>query len=110
MYSMSFKYGRLEVRAKLPTGDWLWPAIWLMPRDNVYGNWPLSGEIDLVEAHGNRELILDGVNIGVNTVGQTLHFGMDRTNNAWRKAHFTKTRPNFGTEFYNYTMIWSPRK
>lgn len=35
--SFSFKYGILEVRAKMPAGDWLWPAIWLMPTRNVYG-------------------------------------------------------------------------
>ena len=34
----SFKYGRLEIKAKLPKGDWLWPAIWLLPKDNPYGN------------------------------------------------------------------------
>lgn len=35
--SFSFKYGTLEVRAKMPAGDWLWPAIWLLPSRNVYG-------------------------------------------------------------------------
>lgn len=34
--SFSFKYGRVEVRAKLPSGDWLWPAIWFLSKDNVY--------------------------------------------------------------------------
>ncbi len=40
-------YGKVEVKAKLPRGDWLWPAIWMMPEDSVYGAWPLSGEIDV---------------------------------------------------------------
>ncbi len=43
----SIAYGRVEVRAKLPTGDWLWPAIWMLPENNTYGGWPLSGEIDV---------------------------------------------------------------
>lgn len=43
----TIKYGRVEVRAKLPTGDWLWPAIWMLPQENKYGKWPLSGEIDV---------------------------------------------------------------
>lgn len=43
--SFSFKYGTLEIRAKLPLGDWLWPALWMMPTHSVYGQWPRSGEI-----------------------------------------------------------------
>ncbi len=46
-------YGRVEVRARMPTGDWLWPAVWMMPRDSVYGEWPKSGEIDIFEGKGN---------------------------------------------------------
>ncbi|KAJ5392623.1 hypothetical protein N7509_008113 [Penicillium cosmopolitanum] len=49
----SIKYGRVEVVAKLAKGDWLWPAIWMMPEDSVYGEWPKSGEIDIIEARGN---------------------------------------------------------
>jgi hypothetical protein len=41
----TIKYGRIEVEAKLPTGDWLWPAIWMMPVKDTYGPWPASGEI-----------------------------------------------------------------
>lgn len=52
----SIRYGKVEVRAKLPQGDWLWPAIWMLPEGNdtstaqgtgVYGGWPVSGEIDV---------------------------------------------------------------
>jgi Glycosyl hydrolases family 16 len=45
---------RLEVEAKLPRGDWLWPAVWLLPEDDAYGQWPASGEIDMLESRGNR--------------------------------------------------------
>ena len=43
--SSSGSYGRVEVEAKLPRGDWLWPAIWLLPNDQAYGLWPASGEV-----------------------------------------------------------------
>ncbi len=46
--SFAFTYGRVEVKAKLPKGDWLWPAIWALPRYNEYGEWPASGEIDIM--------------------------------------------------------------
>jgi Glycosyl hydrolases family 16 len=45
---------RLEVEAKLPRGDWIWPAVWLLPEDDAYGRWPASGEIDMLESRGNR--------------------------------------------------------
>ena len=37
-------------------GDWLWPAMWLLPNDWVYGGWPTSGEIDICETRGNTDL------------------------------------------------------
>mmetsp|Transcript_38294 Transcript_38294/g.96086 ORF Transcript_38294/g.96086 Transcript_38294/m.96086 type:complete len:331 (+) Transcript_38294:772-1764(+) len=43
---------RVEVRAKLPTGKGTWPAIWMLPRDDAYGDWPRSGELDIMEAVG----------------------------------------------------------
>lgn len=50
--SLNFKYGRVEIRARMPTGDWLWPAMWMLPTNNEFGNWPASGEIDIVESYG----------------------------------------------------------
>ncbi len=46
----SWKYGRISARIKLPQGLGTWPAFWMMPADNFYGDWPLSGEIDIMEA------------------------------------------------------------
>ena len=45
-----WKYGRFEARIKLPQGQSTWPAFWMLPSDNVYGPWPTSGEIDIMEA------------------------------------------------------------
>ncbi len=47
-----WKYGRIEIRAKLPTGLGTWPAIWMLSTDWEYGGWPESGEIDIMEHVG----------------------------------------------------------
>ena len=49
-YKADFKYGRFEISAKLPTGQGSWPAFWMKATDDVYGTWPHSGEIDIMEA------------------------------------------------------------
>lgn len=48
----SWLYGRFEIRAKLPTGKGTWPAIWMLSTDSHYGQWPASGEIDIMENVG----------------------------------------------------------
>jgi beta-glucanase (GH16 family) len=55
-----FKYGRIEVRAKLPSGTGTWPAIWMLPTDWVYGGWPESGEIDIMEHVGYDPGVIHG--------------------------------------------------
>lgn len=45
-------YGRVEVRAKLPSGRGTWPAIWMLPTSKDYGGWPSGGEIDIMEHVG----------------------------------------------------------
>lgn len=47
-----WQYGKIEVRAKLPSGRGTWPAIWMLPSENNYGGWPKSGEIDIMEHVG----------------------------------------------------------
>jgi len=108
--SFAFKYGRIEISARNPAGDWLWPALWLMPKRNEYGTWPVSGEIDLMESRGNLNLIQNGENIGAEHVGQTLHFGPYVTLNAWDTATFARKQPGnpFSNDFHRYQMEWTP--
>lgn len=72
----AWRYGRIEVRAKVPPGQGTWPAVWMMPADDVYGRWPLSGEIDILEAVniGAKCKVCDG-DKGENRTISALHFG-----------------------------------
>ena len=47
-----WQYGRIEIRAKLPSGRGIWPAIWMLSTENKYKRWPHSGEIDIMEYVG----------------------------------------------------------
>jgi len=102
-------YGRFEARAKLPSGDWIWPAIWLLPVREAYGQWPSSGEIDIMESRGNRDLTQNGEQIGVQQYGATLQYGLDVQTNEWSKAHWTKNKAEgFDKEFHTYGCEWTP--
>ena len=61
----SSEYGRFAFRVKLPVGQGLWPALWMMPQSSVYGGWAASGEIDVMETIGSNPTNVFG----------TLHFG-----------------------------------
>lgn len=52
-YKKTMLYGYLEFRAKVPVEKGCWPALWLLPEKTVYGAWPRSGEIDIMEASQN---------------------------------------------------------
>lgn len=45
--SHNIRYGKVEFQAKMPTGDWIWPSVWMLPTEDYYGSWPISGEIDV---------------------------------------------------------------
>jgi beta-glucanase (GH16 family) len=99
-------YGKIEVVAKLPRGDWLWPAIWMMPEDSVYGAWPASGEIDIMESKGNDGLTYTG---GRNVVSGTLHWAPNWLLDAfWRTTgnRYLK-RADYSDAYHTYGMEWS---
>lgn len=100
----SFTYGKVEVKAKLPRGDWLWPAIWMMPVDEQYGNWPASGEIDIVESRGNDPSYPDG---GCDTVGSTLHWGPNYAQDPYQKTHQSKKVGDLTADFHTYGFVWN---
>lgn len=108
--SFAYKFGTLEIRAKIPAGDWIWPALWLMPRHAVYGGWPRSGEIDLMESRGNRNLVdEDGVNVGTEQSGSTMHFGPSWDHNGWPTTHKSQNvQPGFNEDFHVFKLVWTP--
>lgn len=103
--SFTFKYGKVEVRAKLPRGDWLWPAIWMLPRYQDYGMWPASGEIDIMESRGNAPSYPPG---GCDVFGSTLHWGPGYTEDRWTLTHKTmKPGVDLTADFHTYGLIWN---
>jgi len=102
-------YGRVEVVAKLPRGDWLWPAIWMLPEGEVYGEWPKSGEIDLMEARGN-----DRVNYTWNGGGRqmaiaTFHWGLNFVTDMFQLSTHQTTlrRGDYSDGFHTFGLEWS---
>ncbi|KAK5041227.1 hypothetical protein LTR13_002702 [Exophiala sideris] len=102
----SIQYGRVEVVAKVPKGDWLWPAIWMMPEDSVYGIWPLSGEIDIMESRGNARGYRNG---GRETVSSTIHWGISwKTDNFFRTTQKHKIqRTDYSEGFHTFGLEWT---
>ncbi|MEQ2354517.1 family 16 glycosylhydrolase [Pseudoalteromonas piscicida] len=104
-YKADFKYGRFEMRAKLPSGQGSWPAFWMLPTDEVYGGWPKSGEIDIMEAVNLKVANEDG-SVESNVHG-TLHYGRDWPNNVHTgKAYAIPDGVNPADDFHTYAVEW----
>jgi beta-glucanase (GH16 family) len=90
-----FKYARIDIRAKLPKGKGIWPAFWLMPQNNVFGGWPRSGEIDLMEMIGHE----------ANRSYGTLHFGPG-PGSTQLGGNYTLPSGIFNDEFHVFSLEW----
>ena len=90
----SFKYGKVEARAKLPAGVGTWPAIWMLGDNISTVNWPACGEIDIMEHVGKS----------LNTIYSTLHYPGRFGGNPDGK---TTVINNVTTEFHKYGMEWN---
>jgi len=104
------KYGRVEVKAKLPIGDWIWPAIWMMPTENHYGGWPQLGEIDMMETAGNLNLHHpNGRSLGVDMDQAHIHYGNARIGDghARHEGMYNIPGTNFGANFHTYWLDWT---
>lgn len=104
----SWKYGRIEFRAKPPKGQGAWPAVWMMPAGNVYGPWPLSGEIDILEAVnlGATCIACEG-GVGENRAISALHFGDLPPQNALRDTRVAlPSRARLSDDFHVWAFEW----
>ena len=89
-------YGRFEARVKLPGGNGLWPAFWMLPTDNTYGAWPQSGEIDIMEF----------VAATPDHVLGTIHYGDPVPNNRNQGANFYLNSGIFPDAFHTFAIEW----
>ena len=102
----AFTYGKVEIRAKLPTGVGTWPALWTLGQniqeDGAYWDnqgfdttpWPACGELDIMEHWGNNQ---DHISSAIHTpssFGGTVNTGGQNI-------------PNVSTQFHTYTMVWT---
>jgi len=92
----SWKYGRFEMRAKLPRGVGTWAAFWGLPTDWEYGVWPRSGEIDILEHVGHSEGHI------VCSVHNIAHSG-DLSRSDQQQSTIVK---NACTDFNKYVLEW----
>ncbi len=91
----TFKHGRIDIRAILPKGSGIWPALWMLPQANVYGGWPTSGEIDIMELKGgepSRSLA-------------TMHFGPG-PNSTYISRSYTLSSGTFNDQFHVFSIEW----
>lgn len=81
-----------------------------MPKDSVYGGWPMSGEIDLMESIGNRNFVnSEGENMGAEHVGCAMHFGPRWDMNGYPSTLGSLNQsPGFNEDFHNYSLVWAP--
>jgi beta-glucanase (GH16 family) len=105
----AFRYGKVEVRAKLPTGEGTWPAIWMLGKNiDEYGGWwqlqgygttpwPACGEIDIMEHWGSNQNYISSATHTPSSYGGTVNHG-------------GQTIPTASTEFHTYTLNWYPEK
>ncbi len=88
-------HGKFEMRAKLPVGLGTWPAFWMMPMEDIYGAWPKSGEIDIMEHVGADEGVVHG----------TIH---TETYNHKKDTQLSNQRyiADAGSKFHTYAVEW----
>jgi beta-glucanase (GH16 family) len=92
-----FLYGSFEIKAKLPSGKGTWPAIWMLPTDWSYGDWPKSGEIDIMEHVGYDQ---NRVHVTVHTEAYNHGINTQRGTN--------KIINTASSEFHLYRVDWTP--
>lgn len=92
-----FQHGRIDVRAVLPYGQGIWPAIWMLGHDFPTVGWPACGEIDIMEFIGSQPQNIHG----------TIHYGADWTqHNYTGGSTYIPSNESFSEEFHVFSVEW----
>jgi beta-glucanase (GH16 family) len=94
---LSFGYGRVDVRAKLPKGKGIWPAIWMLGVNEAQVGWPVCGEIDIMELRGSLP----------NESISTVHFGTSPATRQERSSRYRLPAGDFSDDFHVFSLIRS---
>lgn len=89
-------YGRFEASIRLPKGQGLWPAFWMLSTDEVYGSWPQSGEIDIMELVGHEPDVVHG----------TVHYGNLPPANRSIGEDYRLPTGDFSEDFHVFAIEW----
>ncbi len=91
-----FNFGRIDIRAKLPEGQGIWPAVWLLGANIDEVNWPACGEIDIVEVLGQEPAVAHG----------TIHYGTVFPDNKMATSSYVLDKSTFANEFHVFSILW----
>lgn len=94
---VSYQYGLIEARIKLPSGGGTWPAFWMLGTNITTVPWPLSGEIDIMEAAGNEPYKVSG----------TAHSANGQGEHIWNGG-YTYTSKLTASEYHTFGVAWQP--
>ena len=94
-----FKYGRIEARLRIPHGQGLWPAFWMMGADSQTNHWPACGEIDIMENVGKEPDVIHG----------TLH-GQGFPSLGYGHSAPLPGGGAFAAGYHNYGVLWEPNR
>ncbi len=92
----TFTHGRIDIRAKLPKGQGIWPALWMLGSDIETSNWPACGEIDIMELVGHEPEKTHG----------TAHWGYDFSQHKYRGNSYSLTNEDFSEQFHVFSIYW----
>lgn len=94
----SFTYSRTDIRAKLPTGQGIWPALWMLGDNIDSKGWPACGEIDIMELIGNQPA----------SSHATVHFGADFSQHKYVGKNYTLSGEIFMDRFHVFSVVREP--
>lgn len=92
----SFQYGRIDIRAKMPVGQGIWPALWMLGSNIDAVSWPACGEIDILELLGHEP----------NKIYGTLHWGANTAGHLSKSGSYTAPSGSYDQQFHVYSLIW----
>jgi beta-glucanase (GH16 family) len=91
-----FKFGRIDIRAILPKGKGVWPALWMLGSNINNAGWPACGETDIMELLGQEPAKVYG----------TLHYGTSPSNHGSKGSNYTLSTGNFSNQFHVFSLEW----